>query len=97
MATKHIMVVHGRATKPVREEKERLVKMALIAGLERVSRSAAQKVSGGEAKFTLAYYGDINNSVMVKAEPYRKEKTVLRDTVWYEPEGLPLSLHLTPL
>ncbi len=75
--SKHLIVIHGRATKPSSKEKKRLVKKSLIHGLERVSPQAAQKLKNGEIRFSLAYYGDICNREMIRAD--EKEKSELPD------------------
>jgi len=87
MPQKHLVLIHGRATKPVREEKERLVNKALLHGLERVSSRAAEAVRSGRAATSLAYYGDINNRLVLAAEPHRKAEMVEIDGAWYERPG----------
>ncbi|QDV09828.1 hypothetical protein Poly30_53880 [Planctomycetes bacterium Poly30] len=61
---KHLIFVHGRSTKPSRKEKERLVRAALLRGVERNDRAAAEKIRSGKVKFTLAYFGDVNNRLL---------------------------------
>ena len=39
---KHLIVIHGRSTKPSQKEKTRLVRAALLHGLERVDAAAAK-------------------------------------------------------
>ena len=85
MADKHLILVHGRATKPPKAAKRRLVKKALVEGLKRVDTKAAHAVASGRVKFTLAYYGDINNRLMIAAEPERKGEMVKIGDDWYEP------------
>ncbi len=82
MSNQHLILVHGRATKPPKAAKRRLVKKALVEGLKRVDTKA---VACGRVKFTLAYYGDINNRLMIAAEPGRKRKIVKIGDDWYEP------------
>lgn len=89
--TKRIVVVHGRSTKPRKEEKERLVTEALCHGLERVSGEAAGKVRSGEIGIDLIYYGDINNAILWASEQ-RPPKKFVADFLnsWnfpYEPDG----------
>jgi len=72
MPDKHLILIHGRATKPPRVAKRRLVKKALVGGVNRVDEKAARAIESGRVKFSLAYYGDINNRLMVAAEPERK-------------------------
>lgn len=67
MSQKHLIVIHGRATKPSEREKKRLVKRSLLHGLERVSEDAAQKIRSGDVKFSFAFYGDISNHLMIEA------------------------------
>ncbi len=87
MPTKHLFVIHGRATKPPRRAKQRLVRQALVAGLERVDPRAARAIERSRVKFTLAYYGDVNNELMIRAEPGRKESMVRRNGKWFERPG----------
>jgi hypothetical protein len=87
MSGKHLLLIHGRATKPVRTEKERLVKQVLLHGLERVSSRAAAAVRNGSVATSLAYYGDINNHLILEAEPHRQAGMVEVDGMWYEPPG----------
>jgi hypothetical protein len=85
MPEKHLILIHGRATKPPKVAKKRLVKKALLAGLKRVDEKAARAVESGRVKFSLAYYGDINNRLMVAAEPERKRHMIKIGDDWYEP------------
>jgi len=88
MAAKQLLLIHGRATKPHRREKERLVRASLLHGLERVDADAAARVRRREVRVTFAYYGDINNRIMVEAEPGRTEWMVRgEDGVYYEKDG----------
>jgi hypothetical protein len=61
---KKIILIHGRSSKPRKEEKNRLVKESLLHGLKRVSQAAANKLEQGGIGFELAYYGDINNAIL---------------------------------
>ena len=61
---KHLIFVHGRSTKPSQKEKERLVRTALLRGIERADSAAANKLRSGKVKFTLAYFGDVNNRLL---------------------------------
>lgn len=83
---KHLILIHGRSTKPRRAVKQRLVLEALRAGLERVSAPAAARLRDGRVKVTLAYYGDILNALMIKAEPWRREQMVEFADGFYEPD-----------
>jgi hypothetical protein len=85
---KLLLLIHGRATKPDEAEKERLVLRSLIAGLERVDKDAAAAVAGKQVEARLAYYGDVNNEIMVAVEPERKNQ-MMQDTQgrWFEPPG----------
>ncbi len=53
MLTKHLFVVHGRATKPPRRAKQRLVRQALVARLERVDSARRIPHAGGGASSSL--------------------------------------------
>lgn len=87
MATKHLIIIHGRATKPTETEKKRLVMQSLIAGLKRTNGEAAKLVEDSKVKSTFIYYGDINNRILVNADPSIKQKMVEIDGNWYEPDG----------
>ena len=76
---KHLIVIHGRATKPSEREKKRLVKQSILHGLGRVSPAAAAKVRSGEVKLAIAYYGDINNEEMIKAGKKVRQELKGRD------------------
>jgi hypothetical protein len=84
---KRLLIIHGRSTKPVQSEKERLVKQALVAGLRRVDPGSADVIEADQISCLLAYYGDINNSIMVGINPELKEEMVEVDGNWYEPPG----------
>ncbi len=64
MGQKHLIFVHGRSTKPAQKEKERLVRAALIRGVERNDRRAAEQIRSGKVRLTVAYFGDINNRLL---------------------------------
>jgi hypothetical protein len=80
---KHLIVIHGRATKPSSNEKERLVKKSLLHGLERVDSAAAGKVKNGTVKFNFVYYGDINNREMINHDPDIARKLTGTNTAKY--------------
>ena len=88
MPARHLLLIHGRATKPRRKEKERLVRKSLLHGLDRVAPEAAAMIRAKEVKVTFAYYGDVNNDIMIRAEP-GLEKWLERDPdgSWYEKDG----------
>jgi len=69
---KHLIVIHGRATKPAGSEKKRLVLKAILHGLDRVNTSAANNIRSGRVKFTFVYYGDVNNELIFKSDPTMK-------------------------
>ena len=76
MAKKHIIVVHGRHLKPSYEVKRRLVKESMSHGLNRLDdKSAYNAFQSNEVDYTLVYYGDINNELMMEhdAEQYSPE------------------------
>lgn len=84
---KHIILVHGRSTKPQRDEKLRYVRLALLAGLGHVSSEATRLVDTGTVPLTLAYYGDLNNDIMIRAQPEKKAEMVQIGGLWFEPDG----------
>lgn len=61
---KHLILVHGRSTKPSQKEKERLVRAALVRGIERSDSSAAMRLRSGNVRFSLCYFGDVNNRLL---------------------------------
>jgi hypothetical protein len=89
MPSKHLVVIHGRSTKPRRAEKERYVRTALLHGLKRVSPIAAGLIESGTVKTTCVYYGDICNELLCDADPKLRKKLVLNpvDGVFYEADG----------
>ncbi|MDC0325566.1 hypothetical protein OAM01_02300 [bacterium] len=79
MSKKHLIIIHGRASKPSHEEKERLVKKSLLHGLDRVDTSASKAIRNRKVKYDFVYYGDLNNRLILdamdKKDPKRKEYT----------------------
>ncbi len=78
MRKKHLIVIHGRASKPSYSKKRQLVLKSLLHGLSRVSPTVEQAVRNGEVKFSFVYYGDISNRELVEANS--KEKGELAGT-----------------
>ncbi|WP_019424578.1 hypothetical protein [Paenibacillus sp. OSY-SE] len=87
MATKHLVIIHGRAKKPECNEMERLVRTSLIAGLRRVNENAAIAVEQNTIKMTFVYYGDINNRILIKDDSNLKKKMVEVNGNWYVRPG----------
>lgn len=87
MATKHLIIIHGRATKPTEIEKKRLVMKSLITGLERIDSDVAKRVVENEVKITFIYYGDINNRILVRENPDIQQNMIEIDGNWYEPNN----------
>lgn len=85
MGKKHIIIVHGRSTKPQPGVLRRMVKRALVAGLERVDRRAASAVADSEVDLTLAYYGDLTTQLMAAANPQLTDALIRRHGKWYDP------------
>ena len=75
---KHLILVHGRSTKPSEDEKKRIALQALRHGLARRDKQAADRLSDdpndGQVKFSLAYYGDLSNSLILKKYPHKKDR-----------------------
>jgi hypothetical protein len=76
--TKHLIVIHGRASKPSEKEKKRLVLKALKHGLGRVDASGdtAKRIGASSAipqnkrvKFSFVYYGDFSNTALLEKKP----------------------------
>jgi hypothetical protein len=87
MGQKHIILIHGRATKPTYDEKWRLVQQALLAGLRRHSDEAAKRIEQKQVKLSFAYYGDLSNRLMIKAQPKTKEGMIQVGSDWFEKPG----------
>jgi len=70
---KHLIVIHGRSTKPSYKEKLRLVKQSMLHGLDRVDTDAAQRLrkptGPNGVKLTFAYYGDLSNKLILEKKP----------------------------
>ncbi|RJG12632.1 hypothetical protein D3879_04935 [Pseudomonas cavernicola] len=75
---KRLIFIHGRASKPRKEEKFRLLRESLLHGLHRVSKDAHMKVESGDLNIDLAYYGDINNALLW-ADKQRPSKKITPD------------------
>jgi hypothetical protein len=69
---KHLIIIHGRATKPSETEKKRLVKLSLLHGLNRVDTEAADMLKNSNIKYTFVYYGDISNREILRKDPGKK-------------------------
>jgi hypothetical protein len=87
MPRKHIFYVHGRNTKPAPAVFTRQVKTALGARLRRVSSKAADVFENADTRFTVAYYGDLMNDLMVQAQPELTNSMLSRNGKWLEPHG----------
>lgn len=81
--TKHLIVIHGRSTKPSAREKKRVVTRALRNGLGRVDPAAPARVgrqSGADrVKYSFIYYGDISNHLILERNPDKIERLSGRD------------------
>jgi hypothetical protein len=84
MSQKNIIVVHGRGTKPQPGVLRRMIKRALVAGLERVDAKAAHAVASSQVKLTLAYYGDVTTDLMADSSPQLTDSLIRRHGKWYE-------------
>lgn len=93
--SKHIIIIHGRSTKPSEKEKARIVRQSLIHGLNRVDPAAAARVgrrSGSDRiKLSFAYYGDISNHLILEKNPKKYQRLTGTDAdhnnVACEPDG----------
>lgn len=86
MGHKHLMFVHGRATKPDGDTKLRLVREALLHRLQQVDAEAHGQIERGEVKVTLVYYGDILNRLLLDAgDANAADMVVGADGKLYEP------------
>ncbi len=64
-----MILIHGRSTKPSASAQQRLLRNALINGLNRHSPHAANEIHSGRIKLRFAYYGDINNRLIAQSRP----------------------------
>ncbi|MEM8775319.1 MAG: hypothetical protein AAGF53_09810 [Pseudomonadota bacterium] len=74
-----IILIHGRSTKPCKRVHAKLLKSALLQGLNRVSAKAAKKVSNGSIKLNFVYYGDINNDILARTSDRHKKMLTAKD------------------
>lgn len=84
MATKHLILIHGRATKPNKVEKCRLLKKSLLSGLAHVDNFAAKAIEENRVKLSFAYYGDLLNNLLVAANPGLAKNMVRENDSWFE-------------
>ncbi len=61
---KHIILIHGRNTKPAQAPYQDLQKVSLLQGLNRIDSTKAKLIETGDVKLTFAYYGDVNNDIL---------------------------------
>lgn len=87
MVKKHIIVVHGRGVKPQPAPLRRLIKRALVAGLERVDGNAARALAGSRVKLTVAYFGDLTTGIMAETSPETTDDLIRSRGKWYERAG----------
>ncbi|MEM6712146.1 MAG: hypothetical protein AAF590_07675 [Pseudomonadota bacterium] len=74
-----IILIHGRSVKPAKRQQTRLVKEALLQGLNRVDAAKANAVRGGTVKVDFVYYGDINNKILGEHSTKDREKLTASD------------------
>lgn len=71
---KHLIVIHGRASKPSGSEKRKLVEASLRHGIARVSPEGAELLRDPErVRYSFVYYGDISNRELVAARSKARE------------------------
>ncbi len=78
---KHLILIHGRSTKPAEADKRKMVKRALLHGLDRVDlgRECGKAIQKGDVKYSFIYYGDISNQRMLDKNPRLAERLTARD------------------
>lgn len=84
---KHIIIIHGRSTKPQQSIKQTLVNNALINGIQRINKKMAKAIEIGDVKVTVVYYGDILNQILVENRPELKKELVWIPDNWYVPDN----------
>ncbi len=83
---KHIIIIHGRSTKPQRHVKERLVMTALKRGLQRINNDAFKMIENRDVKVSVIYYGDVLNRIMLEQKPELKKEMIYVQNNWYVPD-----------
>jgi hypothetical protein len=78
---KHLLIIHGRSTKPSEADKKRFVKKALHHGLNRAdpTGSAVDRLKSKDIKYSFVFYGDISNKRMLEKNPSLKDKLTAID------------------
>lgn len=77
---KHLILIHGRSTKPAEAVKRRMVLKALKHGLDRAdSTGAASRALGDNVQFSFVYYGDIANRRMLEKDDSLAQQLTARD------------------
>ena len=86
LSKKHIILIHGRSTKPSEDVKADFVERALVGRLESVNAPAAGRISSGEIQVSVAYYGDILNRILIENDPGLPQKHSMQkvDGIWFE-------------
>lgn len=82
---KHIIIIHGRSTKPQPHVKERLVMSALTRGLQRINNDAAKMIENQDVNVSVVYYGDVLNRIMLEHNPELKKEMICVQNKWYVP------------
>ena len=93
--SKHLIVIHGRSTKPSEKEKRRIVTESLLHGLGRavedvsISANLNDELGGPEPdtirfgrksiKYSFVYYGDISNQLILKKDESKADRLTGRD------------------
>lgn len=85
---KHIIVVHGRNTKPAQQPYEDLQRKSLLQGLDRIDPAKADLVRSKAVKTSFVYYGDINNKIL-KEDAETAAKLTARDPLHDNAHCLP--------
>jgi hypothetical protein len=91
---KTLILIHGRSVKPAASVQKRLVFDALMSGLSRVDPLAARELWNGAIDCYFAYYGDINNRLIVQAgDKLAAELTAENDPEYHYAPCLPEAPH----
>ena len=83
---KHLIVIHGRATKPSGSEKKRLVKKSLLHGINRIDAAVGTRINNGEIKYSFVYYGDISNRELIARDKDLKKRLTDKNNDKYNNE-----------
>ena len=81
--SKHLILIHGRSTKPSESEKRSLVNRVITDSLNRIDSNIAKNFSDNKIKYSFIYYGDINNKLMLEHDKSLKNNLISKNDAKY--------------